>query len=97
MEIEVIKKTQTEGIQEIENLGKQTGMTDSSITKNTRDGRENLRSGRQDRKKQIHWPSVKSKKFLTQTIQGHYEKTKPKNNRNIKRRVPQLKNPEKYS
>ena len=32
IEIEAIKKTQTEGIQEIENLGEQTGTTDASIS-----------------------------------------------------------------
>ena len=32
MEIEAIKKTQTEGILEMENLGKRTGTTDASIT-----------------------------------------------------------------
>ena len=31
-EIETIKKTQTEGILEMENLGKQTGTTDAGIT-----------------------------------------------------------------
>jgi hypothetical protein len=33
MEIEAIKNTQAEGIQEMENLGKQTATTDASITK----------------------------------------------------------------
>ena len=33
MEIESIKKTQTEGILEMKNLGKRTGTTDSSITR----------------------------------------------------------------
>jgi hypothetical protein len=32
MEIEAIKKTQTEGILEMENLEKRTGTTDTSIT-----------------------------------------------------------------
>ena len=32
METEGMKKTQTEGILEMENLGKQTGTTDASIT-----------------------------------------------------------------
>ena len=32
MEIESIKKTQTEGILEMKNLGKRTGTTDASIT-----------------------------------------------------------------
>ena len=32
MEIEAIKNTQAEGIQEMENLGKQTGTTDTTIT-----------------------------------------------------------------
>jgi hypothetical protein len=32
MQIEAIKKTQTEGNLKIENLGKQTGTTDTTIT-----------------------------------------------------------------
>ena len=36
VEIEVIKKTQAEEILEMENLGKKTGTTDASITKEYR-------------------------------------------------------------
>lgn len=32
MEVEAIKKTQTDGILEMKNLGKRTGTTDASIT-----------------------------------------------------------------
>jgi hypothetical protein len=38
MEIEKIRVTKTEGILEIENLGKKIGETDANIT-NTRDGK----------------------------------------------------------
>ena len=41
MEIEAIKKTQTEGILEMENLGKRT--TDTTLTNRTQEIEENLR------------------------------------------------------
>lgn len=51
MEIEAIKKTQTEAILEIGNLGKRIGTTDTSITiRIQRYGGENLRSRRHDRR-----------------------------------------------
>jgi prefoldin subunit 5 len=47
MEIETIKKSQRETTPEIENLGKRSGVMDTSITQqNTRDRRENLRCTR---------------------------------------------------
>ena len=42
MEIEAIKKTQTEGILEMKNLGKRTETTDASITKRMQEMEENI-------------------------------------------------------
>ena len=42
MEAEAIKKTQTEGILEIENLGKGTGTTDDSITNRIQEMEERI-------------------------------------------------------
>ena len=42
MEIEVIKETQTEGILEIENLGKRAGNTDERITSRIQEIKENF-------------------------------------------------------
>ena len=42
-EMGVMKKTQTKGRLEMENLGKQTGTTDTSITNTIQDRRKNLR------------------------------------------------------
>ena len=42
MEKETIKKTQTEGILEIENLGKRTGTTDDSITNRIQEMEERI-------------------------------------------------------
>jgi hypothetical protein len=41
-EIEAIKKTKTEGILEMENLGKGTGTTDAGITKRIQEMEERL-------------------------------------------------------
>jgi predicted transcriptional regulator len=42
VEIEAIKKTQTEGILEMKNLGKRTETTDASITKRMQEMEENI-------------------------------------------------------
>jgi hypothetical protein len=69
---------------EIEILGKKSGTIDHK--QNTRDGRENLRC-RKFYRKHGHNNQRKckmQKKILTQNIQeiqGHNEKTKPKDNR----------------
>ena len=42
MEIEAIKKTQTEEILEMENLGKRTGTTDASITNRIQEMEERI-------------------------------------------------------
>ena len=51
METESIKRTQTKGILEIENLGKQTGINRRKHhQQNTRDGGEYLKCRRNDRR-----------------------------------------------
>ena len=66
MEIEAIKKTQTEGILEMENLGKKTETTDHQ--QNPKDGRI---SEVEDTIEEVDKPdkeNVKTKKCLTQNI-----------------------------
>lgn len=91
MEIEAIKKIQSEGILEMENLGRGTETIDVSITNRIQD-RENLRCRRYNRKKLIK----QSKKMLSLNSfwhkslgnLGYYEKTKPKNNRRFPAQGP---------
>jgi hypothetical protein len=52
MEIEAIKKTQTEEILEMENLGKWTKTTEASITNRTQEMEERI-SGTEDTIKEI--------------------------------------------
>jgi hypothetical protein len=66
MEVETIKKTQSERILEIEILGKKSG-TIEHPQQNTRFGRENLRCGRFVDK--TIKENTKCKKILTQNIQ----------------------------
>jgi hypothetical protein len=70
MKIEAIKKTQTEGILEMENLGKGTGTTDTSITNRIQEMGERI-PGIEDATEEtdtlIKKKNLKSKKFLTQT------------------------------
>jgi hypothetical protein len=76
MEIEAIKKTQTEGILEIENLGKRTGTTDASITSRIQEMEDRI-SGAEDMIKEIDASvkeNVKSKKFLTRQKQTNKQK-----------------------
>ena len=71
MEIEATKKTQTEGILEMENLGKRTATTDTSITNRVQEVEERL-PGIEGKIEEINTSvkeNVKSKKFLTQNIQ----------------------------
>jgi hypothetical protein len=75
----------------MENLGKRTGTTDASITNRIQKMKESV-SGVEDMTEEIDTlvkESVKSKRFLVPNIQRipeHYENTKPKNNRNRRRR-----------
>jgi FtsZ-binding cell division protein ZapB len=69
MEVEKIKKSQTQTTLEIENLGKRSGGIDASVT-NTRDRRENLRYRRYHRKHRHNSQEhAKCKILLTQNIQ----------------------------
>ena len=67
-EIEKIKKTQTEGILEMENLGKWTGTTEASITNRVQEIEKRI-SGTEDTIEEIDSlvkEKVKINKFLTQ-------------------------------
>ena len=67
VEIEEIKKTQTEGILEMENLGKRTGTTDTSITNRIQRIKGNI-LGVEDTVEEIDTSvkeNAKSKKLLT--------------------------------
>jgi hypothetical protein len=69
VEIEAIKKTQTEDILGLEILGKRTGSTDASITNRIKTMEERI-SGIEDTIEEIDTSvkeNVKPKKFLTQT------------------------------
>jgi len=71
MEIETIKKTQTEAILEIENLGKRRGTTDASITNRIQEMEERI-SCREDTIEEIGAlvkENAKSKVFLIENIQ----------------------------
>lgn len=70
-EIEAIKKTQTQGNMEMENLGKQSGTTHASIT-NTMQEMEDRISGIEDMIEEVESSvkeNVKTKKLQTQNIQ----------------------------
>jgi hypothetical protein len=91
MKIESIKKTQTEEILEMENLGRRTGITDVSITNRIQEMEEKMLV-REDIIEEIYTTvkeNVKLKQFMRQKHPQnlrHYEKTKPKYNRNRRRR-----------
>ena len=69
-EVGAIKKTQTEGILEMENLGKWSGTTNSSITNRIQEIEERISSAedRIDEIDSLVKGNVKSNKFLTQNI-----------------------------
>ena len=70
-EIEVIKKTQTKGTVDIENLSKLTGTTETSITNKIQEIKERI-AGTKDTIEKIDSlvkENIKSNKFLTQNIQ----------------------------
>jgi hypothetical protein len=72
MEIEAIKKTQTEGILEMENLGNWIGTTGVSITNRTQEMEERISGVVKDKVEEIDTlvkENIKSKTFLTQNIQ----------------------------
>jgi hypothetical protein len=69
MEVEAIKKTETEKILEVDNLSKLTGTSDTSITNRIQEMKETS-SGVNDTIEEIFTlvkENIKSKKFLKQT------------------------------
>ena len=89
MEIEAIKKTQMEGILEMDNLGKQTGTMNARIPNRIWEIKEKI-SDPEDTIEETDWSvreNVKSKKCLTQSIQEIWDTMKRlnKNNRNRRR------------
>ena len=90
-EIEAIKKTQTEGTLEMENLDKWPGTTEASINNKTQEMEEKI-SSVEDMIEKIDLSAqnnVKSNTFLTQNIQEIWDtiKKNPKNNRNWRSRL----------
>lgn len=86
METESIKKSQTKGFLEKENIGKWTRATAASITNRIWEMKEKISGtdGTIEEKESLVKKNVKSKKFLTKN-QGNleqYENIIPKNNRN---------------
>ena len=72
MEIETIKKSQRETTLELENLGKRSGVIDASITNRIQEMEERI-WGAEDSIENIDTTvkeNAKSKKLLTQNIQG---------------------------
>ena len=65
-EIEAIKKTQTEAILEMENLGKRIGTTGTNITNRIQEMDERI-SGVEE---SISQKKAKPKKFMTQNMKG---------------------------
>jgi uncharacterized coiled-coil protein SlyX len=86
MEIETIKKSERETILEIENLGKRSRVTDTSITNRIQEIEERI-SGAENTIEDIDITvreNAKCKKILTQNIQEIHDtmkKIKPKDNR----------------
>jgi hypothetical protein len=80
MEIEAIKKTQTEGILEMVNLGKRTGTTEARITNRTQEMEERI-SGIDDMIEEIVHQSQKmpNLKVLKQNIQENWDTMKRPN------------------
>lgn len=85
MEIEEIKKTQTEGILEMENLGKEQSNRYKHHRQNTGDGGVSGIDVMAEEIDMLVKDNAKAKMFLTQNIQKNWDtmkRTKPKNNRN---------------
>lgn len=68
MEIGAVKKTQTEGVLDMENLENRNSRC-KHHPQNTEDGRENLRQRKYHRRDLSLKGNVESKKFLTQNNQ----------------------------
>lgn len=98
MEIEEIKKTQTEGILEMENLGKEQSNRYKHHRQNTGDGGVSGIDVMAEEIDMLVKDNAKAKMFLTQNIQKNWDtmkRTKPKNNRNRRRKLP-VQRPRKY-
>ena len=87
MKIETIKKSKSKTMLEIENLGKKSGVIESSITNKIQEIEERI-SGAEDNIANIDTTvkeNTKCKKLLTNPKHpgnpGYNEKTNPKNNR----------------
>ena len=99
VQIEAKKKTQTEGILEMENLGKRTGFTNTSITNRIQEMEERI-SGIEDTLEDSDTSvkeNVKYKKFLTQNNQKIWDTMQKPNQRTIRikeREDSQLQDPE---
>ena len=97
--MEVMKKTQTEGRLDMENLGKQIGTAETSITNRIQEIKERL-SDTEDTLEEINSlikEQNKSNKFLTQNIQEIWDTVKGSNLRIIgveEEEDLQLKGPE---
>jgi hypothetical protein len=78
MEKETIKKTQTEGILEIQNLGKRTETTNESITNRIQEREERLSSieDKIEETATLIKENAKSRKYMTQNIQEIWDTMK---------------------
>jgi uncharacterized coiled-coil protein SlyX len=78
MELETIKKSQSETTLEIENLGKRSGVTDASITNRIQEIEERISSAEEtiENIDTIVKENAKCKKLLTQNIQEIQDKMK---------------------
>ena len=98
MEVETIKKSQRETTLEIENLGKRSGVIDTSITNRMQEVEVRI-SGTEDTVENIDTKvkeNAKDKKLLTQNIQEIQDKMRRPNLRIIdieETQDPQLKEP----
>lgn len=98
MEIEEIKKTQTEGILETENPGKEQSNRYKHHRQNPGDGGVPGIDVMTEEIDTLVKDSAEAKMFLTQSIQKIWDtmkRTKPKNNRNRRRKLP-VRRPRKY-
>ena len=99
-EMEVMKKTQTKGRLDMENLGNRSGTTETSITNRLQEIEERF-SDAEDTIEEIN-SLIKKKQQIQQILNtkhpgnlGHHKKTKPKNNRGRRRRIT-VQRPRKY-
>ena len=99
-EMEVMKKTQTEGRLDMENLGKQTETTETSITNRIQETEERILDAKDTIEKinALIKENSKSNKFLTKNIQKIWDTIKRPNLRIIGiEEELQLKSPENFS